>query len=139
MQAQRITGFDRLFHPKCPEFITDPYALYREAYASRMCFVQGRKLWLAMHHKDITQMLRDPRFGHMPERVFEYVHGPGINEEPVIANFNRMMLVRNDPDHSRLRSLVNRAFNARRVIDMKPSIERIPNRLIYRMSGAGEV
>src|SRR5262249_58171441 len=49
-------------------------------------------------------------------------------------------LLSNDPpSHSRFRTLVNRAFSARRVAGMEPQIREIANRLVDRFIGDGRV
>ncbi|MDH5676650.1 MAG: cytochrome P450 [Myxococcales bacterium] len=130
----------RLLNPTSAEFLQDPYATYallRERQP--LCYRPRSNAWVATRYEDAQAVLRDPCFGRDPEPTFEAIHGPGINDEPVVRNFNRMMIVRNDPDHSRLRKLVNASFNARRVLSLKAAIARIANELVDRLPASGEV
>jgi cytochrome P450 len=53
-----------------------------------------------------------------------------VRNNPAIANLRRTMLLQNPPDHTRLRSLVVKAFDARRVEAMRERINAIANELI---------
>ena len=72
-----------------------------------------------------TTILRDKRFGkdfigRMTRRT-----GPQILEEPIYRSMSHWMLQLDPPDHGRLRSLVVRAFSARRIENMRPRIQAI--------------
>ena len=58
-------------------------------------------------------------------------------DEPVIANLARTMLVLDPPDHTRLRSLVTKAFTARRVADMRPRIRKLVDEQLDRVADQG--
>lgn len=66
----------------------------------------------------------DPREGMMellkvPEHLRGYLLGSILDSDP--------------PDHPRLRRLVTRAFAARRILDLRPDIERIADRLLAEL------
>jgi cytochrome P450 len=50
-----------------------------------------------------------------------------------------MMLMRDPPDHTRLRGLVNKVFTARKIEEMRPGIQAITDRLLDKVAGAGEM
>lgn len=49
------------------------------------------------------------------------------------------MLAKDDPDHRRLRKLVDQAFGRRGVLDMRPRIEAMADALLDEMAGKAEV
>ena len=60
-------------------------------------------------------------------------------DEPVTRNLGTSMLVRDPPDHTRLRGLVVRAFTARRVEEMRPRIEALVQKLIDAVIDRGRM
>src|SRR5271157_5898243 len=65
--------------------------------------------------------------------------GPQILKEPVYRSMSNWMLQLDPPDHGRLRSLVVRAFTARRVEDMRPRIQHIVDKIIDRVEPRGHI
>jgi cytochrome P450 len=103
-----------LFNPWTPEFIADPYPFYYRLRETDPMHLMPLGLYIASRHSDVTEILRDKRFGkdfigRMTRRA-----GPQIVEEPVYRSMSHWMLQVDPPDHGRLRSLVLRAFSARR-------------------------
>jgi len=64
-------------------------------------------------------------------------YGTDRMHEPVIANLAKTMLVLDPPDHTRLRSLVTKAFTARRVADMRPRIRKLVDQQLDRVADKG--
>ncbi len=50
-----------------------------------------------------------------------------------------MMLMRDPPDHTRLRGLVTKVFTARKIEEMRPGIQAIIDRLLDKVVDAGEM
>ena len=65
--------------------------------------------------------------------------GPQILEEPVYRSMSHWMLQLDPPDHGRLRSLVVRAFSARRIEDMRPRIQAIVDDIIDDVEPRGHM
>jgi len=128
------------FNPLDPAFIADPYPYYRRLRETAPVYKTPQGFWLATGYEDVALILRDKRFGkdfvgNMRRR---YGEKAGL-DEPAIANLARTMLVLDPPDHTRLRGLVNKAFTARRVADMRPRIKALVDEQIDRVIDKGEM
>src|SRR5216684_2125283 len=128
------------FNPLDPAFIADPYPFYRRLREQAPVFKTPQGFWLITRYDDTAFVLRDKRFGkdfvgNMERR---YGGSAGMNE-PAIASLARTMLVLDPPDHTRLRSLVTKAFTARRVADMRPRIKALVDEQLDRVIDKGEM
>ena len=112
-----------------PEFVADPYpqlALLRQEEGP--IWHEESQLYLAAKYKDANQVLRTRTLGRIfsprePEsewETFNYLHSDSIlDSEP--------------PKHTRLRSLVMKAFNPKRIEELRPDVERITATLLERI------
>ncbi|MFO1083769.1 MAG: cytochrome P450 [Reyranellaceae bacterium] len=128
------------FNPLDPAFIADPYPYYRRLRETAPVYKTPQGFWLATGYEDVALILRDKRFGkdfvgNMRRR---YGEKAGL-DEPAIASLARTMLVLDPPDHTRLRGLVNKAFTARRVADMRPRIKTLVDEQLDRVIAKGEM
>ncbi len=108
----------------------DPYPLYRRlrerdpVHRSRL--IDG---WVVSRHADVDAALRDhKRFGN--DRVA--ASDENLRFSP---DHPRSMLYRDPPDHTRLRSLVSKAFTPRSVSALRPRIEKIVDGLLDALYG----
>ncbi|MFC0499638.1 cytochrome P450 [Streptomyces mutabilis] len=85
--------------------------------------------WLVVGHAEARAALADPRLAKDPSGV-----GATSLDEELIG---KHLLVTDPPRHTRLRSLVTRAFTARRVEEMRPRIQRITDDLLDAMLPPG--
>ena len=125
-----------------PEIIQDPYPLYAQLRESNPVLeLEEANLIVLTRYADCQQTLRSKALGH--------VEDPRLTEEeikerlqnPAIASLRRTMLLKNPPDHTRLRNLVVKAFDARRVNAMRERIRRIAHKLIdgFIEQGSGDL
>ena len=129
-----------------PHFQDDPYPVYarlqREAPVYRQTLADGERVWAVTRYLDVVAALRDPRFraNMFPEAAVELVRASG---DPALIHLfemtGRMMLTRDAPDHTRLRSLVSRAFTPRMVEQLRPRIREVADELIDEVEGAGRM
>ncbi|MYE65963.1 MAG: cytochrome P450, partial [Acidimicrobiaceae bacterium] len=97
-----------------PDVIADPYPLLRELRETSPVHKTGfSDFWVLTRFEDCRAALRDQRLGS-PE--------PGEEAPSLLASTRqrrpdgtRSLLFLNPPDHTRIRSLVSRAFTPRRV------------------------
>ena len=112
----------------------NPYPLYHRLRSEDpVHWDEPMGFWVLTRYADIATALRDARF----------VKGRGLNAardrlpeldrhiaEPVFSMFSKQMLFADPPYHTRLRSLVNKAFTPRMVAAMRPKIQRIADELL---------
>ena len=128
-----------LFNPWSPDFIADPYPFYRRLREADPMHVTPLGFRVASRHADVAAILRDKRFGKDFIGRMTRRSGPEILNEPVYRSMSHWMLQLDPPDHGRLRSLVVRAFTARRVEDMRPRIQQIVDEIIDRVEPHGHM
>src|SRR5262245_51064076 len=122
------------FNPLDPGFIADPYPFYRQLRETAPVYKTPAGFWLLSRYDDVHFCLRDKRFGKdfVSSMKRRYGESAGMNE-PAIRNLSRTMLVLDPPDHTRLRGLVNKAFTARRIADMRPRIRTLVDEQLDRV------
>ncbi|KFA87090.1 cytochrome P450 family protein [Archangium violaceum] len=95
-------------------------------------------IWVATRYKDAVELMRDPRFTKdirkLPENSPARQNRVGEN-----AVFNQHMLSADPPDHTRLRTLVSKAFTPRRVEELRPRITAISQRLLDAVQAKGSM
>ncbi len=131
------------FQPTEIGFIADPYPAYEQLRrAGRIHYDERTDHWLITHHADVNALLRDRRFGRT------YLHQASHEEmgrapdpemqAPFWHVVRNGMLDREPPDHTRLRSLVSKAFTPRRVEELRPTIQHIVDGLVDEALELGE-
>ena len=109
-----------------PTFVADPYEqlkVLREF--SKPVWHEGMQIFLAARHSDANDVFRNKSLGRIftdkkPDfewETFNWLHSDSIlDSEP--------------PKHTRLRSLVAKAFNRNKIEGMRPAVERITQQLL---------
>jgi len=119
-----------------PAFLADPYPVFRQLRASAPVFKAPFGRWFLTGYDDTAVLLRDKRFGrgyHDPEAMVRRF-GPTAMQEPAVVELTHMMLMRDPPDHTRLRGLVTKAFTARRIEALRGSIQLLTDRLVNEVA-----
>ena len=115
------------------DVINNPYPHLAELRkAGKPIWHDGLGLFLAPNHRDANEVLRNKSLGRIfvPKEpssewdVFNYLHSDSIlDSEP--------------PKHTRLRSLVMKAFNKNRIEALRPNIVALTNRLLDEIEAKG--
>lgn len=97
--------------------------------------------WVLSSHSHIAEILRDPNFSsdfHNWEanELIDDVDGPLKPIGDIIQNW---MLNKDAPDHTRIRTLVNKAFTARRVESLRDHIQDVADGLLSAVEQRGEM
>lgn len=109
-----------------PATVANPYDIYRELRSHRDLVWSDRLgLWLAPTHETANGTLRNKSLGRLYQtqepfdewEIFNWLHSDSIlDSEP--------------PKHTRLRSLVQKAFTPGRIAALEPNIQEICKRLL---------
>lgn len=154
MSASAATGIGDTGTPvnlMDPALLKDPFGefsrLREQAPLVRgFLFNPEKPAWLVTRYDDVKQVLSDPRFVNNPANV------PGVDARSIRDNLLRArgvppdymryvvegVLASDGADHIRLRRLVSRTFTARRVMDLRPRVEEITERLLDRLPDRAE-
>ncbi len=118
-----------------PEFLADPYPTYHRLRAEDPVHQSPLGFWVLTRYEDVSAVLRDPRFVKEPLAAIIAARFGG----QVPRGVGQSMLDRDPPDHTRLRSLVSKAFTPRVVEGLRPRIQQIVDGLIARAQAAGSM
>ena len=119
-----------------PAVIADPYPLLSELRETAPVHKLGfADFWILTRFEDCRTALRDQRLGN-PEAgdsVPTLIVGSSRDRDGP-----RSLLSLNPPDHTRIRSLVSRAFTPRRVERLRPAVEDMTRELLDPVAEAGQ-
>ncbi len=132
------------FNTQDPSFIQNPYPTYQQLLAdSPIFFDKNLGMWFFARHHDVFTILRDRRFGrsilHLMSREELGIPPDNPAYEPFTKIGQHSMFDKEPPEHTRLRSLVHKAFTPRRIRDMQSHIQRICDELLDQAEAKGEV
>ena len=134
------------WNPAAPEFQADPHPVWARLRAEAPIYPRlmpdGRRSWAVTRHRDCVAVLRDPRCTaeKFPSDVLHRLAADPSAPFAIIARtVLGMMLVKDDPDHGRLRGLVNKAFTPRVVSELRPRVQAIADELLDAAERRGEL
>jgi len=125
-----------------PEFHANPYPFYDELrWEDRLLEVTGFGSLIATGYEECRSILCDPGFKSGFSADFTEGGGDGWERRSprTFRFFQRAMLGSNPPDHTRLRSLVNKAFTPRVVESLRPRVEAIVEKLLDEVGPRGKM
>ncbi len=123
------------FDPRSPEFRANPYPTYDLLRAAApVLYWDAWGIWFLSRYDDCDSLLRDARLGHSS---WAFDAAPAV-QQPLFEMQSHWMLIKNPPDHTRLRSLVHKAFTPRMVEQMRGQVQAITDGLLDRVEGQGQ-
>src|SRR5208283_4835773 len=134
------TAFPR-FDLRDPAFLADPYPVFDHLRATAPIWKAPFGRWFLTRYDDCNLLLRDRRFGKDysdPDALIRRF-GPTATQEPAVVELSHMMLMRDPPDHTRLRGLVTKAFTARRIEALRERVREMADRLLEKVLPLGRM
>ena len=131
-----------LFSPMAPKVRSNPYPIYHRLREQDPVHFSPFGTVLLTRYVDAVSVLRDKRFSvehrnYVDERQPNML-GEGFGPAPSERDLSNVMLFIDPPRHTRLRTLVNKAFTPRVIDHLRGRIEQILDELIDAIEGAGE-
>jgi cytochrome P450 len=119
-----------------PEGRADPYPLYAGLHELGEVIDLGPQNLAVVGYEAVNTVLRDPGFLVSDRSTFDQTF-PGWDANPVFVQGMDWILNLNGPDHARIRSLIARAFTARRIAGLEPAIAKMADGLLDEMAERG--
>ncbi len=128
------------FNPADPNFINDPYPVLNNLRERGPIHRDDDwDLWLVTRYRDVRAAQLDRRLGRVRHghalpsdlRPIRKLDPPGW--EPYYEVERHSLLMLEPPEHTRIRSLVNRAFTPRRVRELRAPITEIADSLLSEL------
>ncbi|MEH6689636.1 MAG: cytochrome P450 [Pseudorhizobium pelagicum] len=118
-----------------PAFYGDPNRVYAALHAHCPTFYwEEQRQWFFTGYDHVNALLRDRRFGRQILHIASREELGLPEPQPHLANFDlaerHSLLEIEPPEHTRLRTLVNRAFVSRHVERLRPEIAGLAETLI---------
>jgi cytochrome P450 len=152
LQAGAIRAFtlrERLesgasWNPATDRYLIDPYATYRRLREKdpihRSRLFNG---WVVSRHADIVDLLRHSALSADDRNLANYEKNrqrrirEGVESEDSEEAFSMLRL--DPPDHTRLRTLVSKAFTPRAVEALRPRVEHLVDELVGAMGAEADI
>jgi cytochrome P450 len=140
-----ISTIERL-NPFIPEVISHPYPVYRR-YREQDPVHWGVSsnpnlpgAWYIFRYEDVMKVMEDRRFGreHLKREDVETTPVPTIYHT-FLAMISKWIVFREPPDHTRLKSLVSKAFTVKIVENLRPVIYQIADSLLDQVHVQGQM
>jgi cytochrome P450 len=101
-------------------------------------------MWFLSRYDDCAAVLRDSRFGHeilnvMTREELGWAAETPENIRPLVEMQRGWMLLKDPPDHTRLRTLVHKAFTPRMIERLRETIQTYTNSLLDTAQESGKM
>ncbi|UGQ11813.1 cytochrome P450 [Yinghuangia sp. ASG 101] len=123
-----------------PAFLRDPYPVYAALRRDHPVRRTPHGVWYVSRHADVEAALADLRLSNDRDRMTSalFARDGGLRAlSRLTERLGRVMTNTDPPAHARLRGLVNKAFTARRVEQLRDRVQEITDRLLDAMVARG--
>src|SRR5437879_6320728 len=135
LAVRAAAGTEPRYELLAPAALDNPYPTYDEMRATDPVYRDRRFVgWILTRYDDVAAVLRDPRVSSLRPTANEPVGRVLASIESEVRELrefqSRWMMYLDPPDHTRLRSLVSRAFTAATVANMRGRIQALVDDLL---------
>ncbi|MEE8466554.1 MAG: cytochrome P450 [Dehalococcoidia bacterium] len=109
----------------------DPYLRYEQLRSEDpVHWNDGAQVWVLTRYQDVLDGLRDPRLSSVSISAIIQEAGDGEDAKALEQTFLDMMIQSDPPDHTRLRSLANKAFTPGVLEGIRSQVQNAADRLL---------
>ena len=142
MTVTDISALDRKL--LSPAIFANPYPVYHQLRAQDpVHWSDAWGCWVLTRYKDVVSVLRDylrfSNVGRIASFLDQLPESMRSDIRPLYENFSTGMPNTDPPEHTRIRSLVNRAFMPRVVEAMRPRMQAIVDGLLDTVENDGQM
>jgi cytochrome P450 len=105
--------------------------------AESIYYIEGLNSWVLTTHEDAMWLFKDPRFTKDNRKITPLEGEEHAIQEAMESATMRNMLMTDPPDHTRLRSLVSKAFTPRMIELLRPRVQQIADELLDAVQDRG--
>lgn len=132
------------FNPLDANFRVDPYPTYHRLRSQNPIHRHFMGSWMITRYADAVKVLRDSRFGgdNLPRRIADknqYLAEETADFKALIQAISSWLLYLEPPNHSRMRSLVGKAFYPKIVEQLRPQVQQIVDEILERAKNRGNI
>jgi pimeloyl-[acyl-carrier protein] synthase len=126
-----------------PEFLADPYTVYHRMRDEEPVYWSDRfNAWMLTRYADVKSMLHDSRMNSR-ERISAILSqlpdSARLEMRPLSDHLTKWVAFTDSPDHTRLRTLVDKAFTPRMIANLRGPIQSIVDDLLEKIQHAGRL
>jgi cytochrome P450 len=126
------------YDPFSMEFRADPYPHYARLRADApVYYSEPARMWIVSRFADVVGVLKEPNRFSSDAMATVLAIGPRDTAAPQPGGAPLMpgnLVTYDPPEHTRLRTIVNRAFTPRRVEAWRPMVERLTRECVSELS-----
>jgi cytochrome P450 PksS len=135
----------QVFTLRTPEALRNPHPILAQMREEAPVYKLGEREmgdipWILTRYEDCIALLKDDRFAKDILRIPQKAQARG--DDPMYQaamSINRHMLTVDPPDHTRLRSLVHKAFTPKMIRELEGRIQEIATTLLDKVEGRREI
>lgn len=126
------------YDPFSMEFRADPYPHYARLRAeAAAAYSDTARMWVVSRYEDVVHVLKEAELFSSDAMASILGLGPGRGAganpggEPLMPG---VLVTYDPPEHTRLRTIVNRAFTPRRIESWRPIVERLAQQCVEEIA-----
>jgi pimeloyl-[acyl-carrier protein] synthase len=126
----------------CEERLDNPYPFFHRLRAEDpVHWCDQTNLWLVTRYEDVFSGLRDSRLSSSRMGMYRQALPDEMQREvePLLDHISKWIILRDQPDHSRLRRLVSRAFTPRILATWRSRIEERAETMLIEAAKDGQM
>jgi len=135
------------FNPRSPEFRANPYPTYEYLRSHHPIYYRPeRKDWVLTRYADVVEVLKNPSFGRSQQGLAnlmtakqEQIHKFLSLRQESQRLMKLWLVLRNPPDHTRIRQLLRSPFTPSRIQTLRSRIQAQVDDLIDRIKYLGKM